>query len=139
MSNFFEFLRMVNVIISSGLWQARCTYQRRSYIRLSSQRVLRLGAPVPTTHNTNQDKPQSHPSTSKLLGFLGWLGPSEVASIASLQWMSHDALFGCILCLLSWLAFVVMVAHKSKKNKKNSQGGYISKERDKCSIYLQTT
>jgi hypothetical protein len=41
--NFFEFLRRVNVIILSGLWRARWTYLHRSYVRLSSQRVLRLG------------------------------------------------------------------------------------------------
>jgi hypothetical protein len=41
--NFFEFLHRVNVIVRSGLWQARQMYLRRRYVRLSSQRVLRLG------------------------------------------------------------------------------------------------
>ncbi len=40
----FEFPCRINIIILSGLWQPRRTYLCRSYIRLSSQRVLRLGA-----------------------------------------------------------------------------------------------
>ncbi len=41
--SFFEFLLRVDVIILSGLWQSRGMYLRRSYVRLSSQRILRLG------------------------------------------------------------------------------------------------
>jgi hypothetical protein len=67
---FFEFLRRVNVIISSGLWQARRTYLRRSYVRLSSQRVLRSGEWRVTACNWSRQLQASWVSFVGLLFFV---------------------------------------------------------------------